>query len=174
MTAADKVPAPNASEEAKAAPEAPETDPVRRLVRWVALLCAALFAWYVASDHYTPYSDQARVDGYVVPIVPEVSGPVIEVAVEINQLVDAGQLLLKVDPRDYQLAVEAAEASLERAGQDVGADTADIAAAEARLADAKAQLANQRVQTSRRVRLEGLGVASETEADRARAHFKIN
>jgi len=171
MTAADDAPARNAGDETNAAPEAPQTDPVRRLVRRVALLCVALFVWYVASDHYTPFSDQARVDGYVVPVVPEVSGPVIEVAVEINQLVDAGQVLLKIDPRDYQLAVEAAEAGLERAGQDVGAGTADIAAAQARLADAKAQLANQRVQTARRVKLEGLGVASETEADRARAQL---
>jgi len=171
MMAADDAPAPNAGDEPNAAPEAPQTDPVRRLVRRVALLCAALFVWYVASDHYTPYSDQARVDGYVVPVVPEVSGPVIEVEVEINQLVDAGQLLLKIDPRDYQLAVEAAEADLERAGQNVGTGTAEIAAAQARLADAKAQLANQRVQTGRRIKLEGLGAASETEADRARAQL---
>ena len=88
----------------------------------------------MASDHYTPYSDQARVDGYVVPIVPEVSGPVVEVAVEFNQLVESGQLLLKIDSRDYELAVDAAEAGLERAGQNVGTSTADIASAQARLA----------------------------------------
>jgi multidrug resistance efflux pump len=134
-------------------------------------LCAVLFVWYVASDHYTPYSDQARVDGYVVPIVPEVSGPVVEVAVEFNQLVESGQLLLKIDSRDYELAVDAAEAGLERAGQDVGTSTADIASAQARLADAKAQLAIQRVQTDRRLKLEGLGAASEAEADRARAQL---
>jgi len=169
MTDTDNVATPNTGDETSAEPEAPQVDPVRRLVRRVALLCAALFVWYVGSDHYTPYSDQARVDGYVVPIVPEVSGRVLEVPVEINQLVDAGQLLLRVDRRDYELAVAVAEAGLERAGQDVGAGTAEIVGAQARLADAKAQLAHQRVQTKRRVMLEGLGVASETEADRARA-----
>jgi multidrug resistance efflux pump len=165
----DDAPASSSGDESKPAPETPPPDPVRRLVRRVAFLCAALFVWYVAADRFTPYTDQARVDGYVVPIVPEVSGRVIEVAVKINQPVDAGQLLLRIDPRDYQLAVDAAEADLERAGQDIGTGTADIAAAQARLADAKAQLANERVQADRRITLEGLGVASKTEADRARA-----
>ena len=159
----------SSGDEIDATAEVPQADPVRRLVRRVGLLCAVLFVWYVASDRHTPYSDQARVDGYVVPIVPEISGRVIEVAVDIDQLVDAGQLLLKIDPRDYELAIASAEAALERAGQDVGTGTAEIAGAQARLADAKAQLAHQRVQTDRRVMLEGLGVASETEADRARA-----
>jgi multidrug resistance efflux pump len=165
----DDAPVSSSSDESNTAPETLPADPVRRLVKRVALLCTALFIWYVAADRFTPYTDQARVDGYVVPIVPEISGPVIEVAVEINQLVDAGDLLLRIDPRDYQLAVEAAEADLERAGQDIGTGTAEIAAAQARLADAKAQLANERVQAGRRITLEGLGVASETEADRARA-----
>ena len=169
MTAADDDASPPADGEANAAGERQGADPVRRLVRRVALLCVVLFAWYVASDRFTPYSDQARVDGYVVPIVPEVSGRVIVVAVEINQLVDTGQLLLEIDPRDYQLAVADAEANLERSGQDIGTGTAEIAAAQARLADAKAQVELQRVQTERRIKLEGLGVSSATEADRARA-----
>jgi multidrug resistance efflux pump len=144
-------------------------DPVRRLIHRVAAVCAVLFVWYVTSDRWTPYTDQARVEGYVVPIVPEVSGQVVEVAVGNNQIVAAGDLLLRVDPLQYELAVDDAEADLEKAGQNVGVGTADIAAAQARVADAKAQLAHDRVQADRRITLENLGVASETEADRARA-----
>jgi multidrug resistance efflux pump len=171
MTASDDAEVPKDGPESNASADAAQVDPVRRLIRWAAILAVALFVWYLASDHYTPYTDQARVDGYVVPVVPEVSGRVIEVAVAINQLVDAGQLLLKIDPHDYELAVADAEAGLERAGQDVGAGTAEIAAAQARLADAKAQLETQRIQTDRRITLEGLGVASKSEADRARAQL---
>jgi multidrug resistance efflux pump len=144
-------------------------DPVRRLILRVTIVCALLFAWYVAADRSTPHSDEARVDGYVVPIAPEISGRVTRVAVENNQIVEAGDLLLGIDPLQYELAVRAAEADLERAGQTVGMGTADIAAAQARLADAKAQLAHDRVQAERRTTLEGLGVASKTDADRARA-----
>jgi multidrug resistance efflux pump len=144
-------------------------DPVRRLILRVAIVCVLLFAWYVAADRWTPHSDQARVDGYVVPIAPEVSGRVIRVVAGNNQIVEAGDLLLEIDPLQYELAVKAAEADLERAGQTVGMGTADIAAAQARLADAKAQLAHDRVQAERRTTLEGLGVASKTDADRARA-----
>jgi multidrug resistance efflux pump len=153
-----------ADEEAAAAP-----DPVRRLTRRVAIVCALLFLWYVTSDRWTPHTDQARVDGYVVPIAPEVSGRVTEVVVGNNQIVEAGDLLLKIDPFQYELAVTAAEADLEKAGQSIGMGTADIAAAQARLADAKAQLTHDRVEADRRITLEGLGVASKTEADRARA-----
>jgi multidrug resistance efflux pump len=150
---------------------APAPDPVRKLIRRVAIVCALLFAWYVASDRWTPSTDQARVDGYVVPITPEVSGRVLSVAVGNNQIVEAGDLLLEIDRLQYELAVQAAEADLEEAGQEVGAGTADIAAAQARLADAKAQLAHDRVQADRRTTLEGLGVASKTDADRARAEL---
>jgi multidrug resistance efflux pump len=146
-----------------------DADPARRLT-WI-LLCACLllFIWYVLGDRFTPYTDQARVDGYIIPIVPEVSGIVVKVEVDINEIVSAGDVLIQIDPRHYELAVEEAEAALERAGQDIGAGTADVSSAQAKLADAKAQLATERVQAARRIHLEKEGAASKAEADRARA-----
>jgi len=58
---------------------------VKRIIRITSIICALLFLWYVTSDRYTPYTDQARVKGYIVSISPEVSGKVVEVNVEQNQ-----------------------------------------------------------------------------------------
>ncbi len=96
-------------------------DPVRRLTRIVLGDCVVLFVWYVLADRFTPWTDQARVQGFIVPITPKVSGRVISVDVELNQPVKADQVVARIDPNDYQLALRRAASDLEQAGQEVGA-----------------------------------------------------
>ena len=62
-------------------------DPVRNFTRFVFLFLLILFAWYVLADRLAPWTDQARVQSFVVPITPKVSGKVKQVAVVDNQLV---------------------------------------------------------------------------------------
>ena len=57
-------------------------------------------------------TDDAQVDGRITQIAPRVSGPVIKVAVDNNIEVKAGDLLVQIDPRDYQVAVDRAKAEL--------------------------------------------------------------
>ncbi len=98
-------------------------DPVRWLTLFVLIFCIFLFVWYVAADRLAPWTDQARVQGFIIPITPEVSGEVIKVNVVADQIVKAGDLLLEIDPKDYEIAVRRAESDLELAGQDVGASS---------------------------------------------------
>ncbi len=49
-------------------------DPVARNTKIIGSIVAFLFVWYVAADRYAPWTDQARVQGFVVPISPKVSG----------------------------------------------------------------------------------------------------
>ena len=53
------------------APSAAENsnDPVKSLTRITLIIVAILFVWYVAADRVAPWTDQARVKAYVVPIV---------------------------------------------------------------------------------------------------------
>ncbi len=139
--ATDKQPEPSNDVEPEVAPVAPG-DPVRTASLSVALFVALVFVWYVFADRYAPWTDQARVEAFVVPITPEVSGDVIEVNVTTDQVVKSSELLARIDPREYQLAVQRAEANLEMAGQQTGADTAAVSAAEASVAEARAQSAN--------------------------------
>jgi len=123
----------------------------------------------VLTDRHTPYTDSARVNGFVVPIVAEVSGYLVEVQADPNAVVEPGALLARIDPSRYELAVEQATAALEMAGQEVGAGTASVETAQARLVAAKSSLDNVRVQAARILAVEKQGVVTRAQADDARA-----
>lgn len=166
--AEDKAPA----EDAPAQAAATAADPVRRVTLWVLGIAVVLFLWYVAADRYTPYTHQARVRGYVVPLAPQVSGVLTQVGVGINQLVAQGDVLALIDERNYELAVRRAEADLEQAGQTIGAGTEGIAAAQARVTEAKTKLAYDIRDAERTFELERHGVAPKKDADRSRTRIE--
>ena len=62
-------------------------DPVRWATLFVLIFCLFLFVWYVAADRLAPWTDQARVQGFIIPITPKVSGEVIKVNVVADQVV---------------------------------------------------------------------------------------
>ena len=68
------------------------------------------FAWnYLQSYEST---DDAQIDGHIDPLSSRINGTVIQVHPENNDRVKAGELLVEIDPRDYQIAVENAAANL--------------------------------------------------------------
>jgi membrane fusion protein, multidrug efflux system len=69
-----------------------------------------LFAWFHLATRES--TDDAQVDGHIISVAPRVPGTVTAVHVLDNQWVKAGDPLLKLDPRDYQLALERAQAEL--------------------------------------------------------------
>lgn len=76
-----------------------------------AATCLAFILW----KHYaqTPWTRDGRVRADVVQIAPDVSGPVISVAVRDNQWVNQGDVLYSIDPRWLKLAVASAQADVE-------------------------------------------------------------
>jgi len=62
--------------------------------------------------HNRQSTDDAQVDGHIVMLAPKVSGNVAEVLVSDNQVVKAGEVLVKIDPRDYQARLDQAQATL--------------------------------------------------------------
>jgi multidrug resistance efflux pump len=81
----------------------------------VVILLVILFslAWYLAADRFTPYTKQARVQGYVVGVAPKVAGIVTSVSVRNNQQVSEGQVLFQIDRDQYQIALRRAQSDLE-------------------------------------------------------------
>jgi len=146
-----------------------KSDKVKRVIQVTAVICAVLFLWYVTSDRYTPYSDQARVKGYIIPILPEVSGRIVAVNVEQNQPVAIGTVMIEIEKTRFELAVQEAEAALEIAGQDVGADTASVSAAQAGVVEAKANLDHIIVQSKRVFDLEKKRLIPVSDADKTRS-----
>src|SRR5438034_1755959 len=64
--------------------------------------------------YYAPWetTDDAQVDGYIYPVSSRISGYVTRVAVDDNQYVEAGTVLVQLDPKDYEVAVANAKATL--------------------------------------------------------------
>jgi len=57
-------------------------------------------------------TDDAQIDSHVTQVAARVGGTITQVAVDDNQLVEAGALLVQLDPRDYQVALDKAKAEL--------------------------------------------------------------
>ena len=113
---------------------------VNRGAGLVLALLVIILAWYIAADRLTPYTSQARVEGFVVGVAPKVAGLVTEVNIRNNQQVAVGEVLFVIDDSDYLIAVERAESELEKAQQQLAAGDAGVVAARAGL---DAALANQ-------------------------------
>ena len=152
---------------------------VRRVVLGVVIVLAitGFFVWrYLNSYEGT---DDAQVDGHINNVSARVSGYVLKVNVNDNQYVEKGAVLVEIDPRDYQVALERAKAELADAEataqamnlnvpvETIGTTTqvssseADLQVAQAGVAGAQGQL------NSARARLQ------EAEANNARAQADV-
>jgi membrane fusion protein (multidrug efflux system) len=118
-----------------------------RLVFTVAVLALAAWLgwkWWWGLSHV--YTDDAQVEGHIVPVLPKVGGFVADVKVIDNQAVKADDLLVRIDDRDYRAKLAQAEADLElalaaagREGQ-TGQAAAQVAAARAAAAAARSNV----------------------------------
>ncbi len=97
----------------------------------VLLGAVAAGAYYYWQSRYHESTDDAYVQGHPVSVSARVSGNVVTVHVKDNQRVPQGELLVEVDPRDYQIGLERAQAALQAAQADELKAAADVEAARA-------------------------------------------
>jgi len=84
---------------------------VRILVGVAVLLALGAGAWWwIAAGRES--TDDAQVDAHITPIAARIGGTVLHVPVEANQEVEAGAVLVEIDKRDYEVALERARAEL--------------------------------------------------------------
>ena len=152
-------------------PPSKPADPLRRWTLAIIVLCVLLFGWTLIADRLTPYTSDASVRTFVVRLRPEVSGKVIEVAVRDNQIVRTGDLVYRIDPAPFRIAVERAAAKLAAAGQAVGASTAAVDEAQAQLVQELAQRDNVREQAARVFELVRTGVYAKSKGDQAQSEL---
>src|SRR5437660_4372907 len=99
---------------------------VRRLfIGGGAVVLAAVFG-LLAYFHNRETTDDAQVDGHITPMASKVYGRVAQVLLEDNQPVKRGQVLVKIDPRDYQAALDQAKASLALAESEARSAGVDV------------------------------------------------
>ena len=121
-----------------------------RWIKWSMAGFAALFAYFLIADLLMPLTPQAMATRVVTKLAPQVSGKVIEVAVHNNQQVKKGDLLFRLDPAPFELAVEQARLALAQAEQQNSELDAALTAAVAEI-NAKETLASQKWREAERI-----------------------
>ena len=122
----------------------------------ILLIAGGLFYWH--STYYED-TDDAQINGHLIQISTRISGQVIQVKVDENQYVEKGAVIAELDPADYKVALENAEASLASAkaaavaagvnvpitsintGSTLRSSSADVSGAQAGVAQATSQVA---------------------------------
>jgi membrane fusion protein, multidrug efflux system len=84
----------------------------RGLLIVVVVLVVAIAAALWWHSTYSEDTDDAQVNGHLIQVSSRIGGQVAKVSVQENQLVNAGDTIAELDPRDYQVAVENAQAAL--------------------------------------------------------------
>ncbi len=105
-----------------------------RLILLFFILCAVIAGCtYLFLHRGEESTDDAAIDGHVITLSPKISGYVISLNIDDNQVVKAGDVLLEIDPTDYTIRRDHAQAALEAAeaaatGSIADADTTNISA----------------------------------------------
>jgi multidrug resistance efflux pump len=87
------------------------------LITLGAVAVAALLGWAAWQAYMAaPWTRDGTVRAYVVTMAPEVAGRIVKLAVEDNQFVHKGDTLFEIDPADYRIALEQAQAQAQRDG----------------------------------------------------------
>jgi membrane fusion protein (multidrug efflux system) len=108
----DQLSKPESSLSAESAAAAPRRSPVKfiALGMLMAAVAAGAWTWFHFRDRVS--SDDAQVDAHITAVAPKIPGNVLEVLVLDNQPVKAGDVLVRIDPRDYQARVDIARSTL--------------------------------------------------------------
>jgi membrane fusion protein, multidrug efflux system len=153
------------------------TDNSRRRRRWLTALAVVVLVagggygtyWYAVGRHFETTND-AYLGADSVTIAPKVAGYVAEVSVGDNQRVKAGDVLVRIDPRDYQTALASAAADLENARATAANIDAQLKEQQAAIAQAQAAVGFAEQESKRYADLARTGVGTaqrqqQTEAD---------
>jgi membrane fusion protein (multidrug efflux system) len=151
----------------------------RRYIVAVLVIIALAFAAKPALRYYrfmTTHvtTDDAYVDGTVDLISSRVAGNISQVYVQDNWIVKAGDLLVSLDPTDWEVRVERARANLNRARSMVDQEYAQLTEAEAGQHLAEAQLKQSETDYKRAKSLRTVGVVSQEFYDQSETAFRAS
>ena len=131
----------------------------------VPLLLAGGVGWYFYANAHYVSTDNAYVQQDKVSISAELTGRVVAVGVHENQPVKAGDLLFRIDPQPYQIAVQQAEAAIAAADVKVVGMETDLSTKGADISTARAGLAYSQEQYNREAELMRRGFSTRARMD---------
>jgi membrane fusion protein (multidrug efflux system) len=133
-------------------------------------------AWWMYAQQFET-TDDAAIEGHVIPISPQVPARVLAVHVLDNQLVKQGELLVELDPTDYNVALAQAQGTAQSLQGKLEEVTSEVAEAEAKqdeedaevsVAQANAQRAQSDFERFTKLSSGGSGAVSQQQLDNAR------
>jgi len=149
------------------------------LVVAVVVIAAIVVAWFATRGRVS--TDDAQIDAHILPVSARVGGTVVAVEVEDNRTVEAGTVLVRLDPTDYEVALRRAEAdraaaeaalSAARSGVPIASASSsgrlDAAEAEVRRAQAATAFADAALRAARARTREAQANADRATRDRER------
>jgi multidrug resistance efflux pump len=111
------------------------------LITLIVVAVALPLTWAMWNAYMeTPWTRDGTVRAYVVTVAPEIAGRIVELPVADNQFVHKGDLLMKIDPTNYQIAVNLSEAAVQQAEANIQNVDSQIAVQEAQIAANQAQV----------------------------------
>lgn len=153
--------------------EIPNGNPKRK--RWLLILLAvvvlaglASVAWQIIYGRWHEDTEDAYVNGNVVQITPQITGTVVSIGADDGDLVQKGQVLVKFDPSDADIALQQAEANLARTVRQVRGLFSNVDGYKADVAAKKVALAKAEADFKRRQNLANDGAISQEELAHAR------
>jgi multidrug resistance efflux pump len=128
----------------------------------IAALIGLSLILYFVGDRLTPYTSQARIQAFVVPVAAEVSGKVRKVYIRNNDEVQPGQPLFDIDADQYGIALQRSRADYDSIINSVNASAAAVDAARSslRAAEANRQMAEKDASRQERLHAEDPGAIS--------------
>ena len=133
-----------------------------------ALAAATWAAWWHLVGRWYESTDNAYVAGHVVQVTPQIAGTVVAIGADDTDRVQAGQVLVKLDPSDAQVALGQAEAQLAQAVREVRTLYTRNSSLEALQAQRASELAKAEEDLARRRPLASTGAVSKEDVEHAR------
>ncbi len=122
--------------------------------------------WYAVSGRYVT-TDNAYVKSDIVTVSTDVDGRVVSVEVSENQLVEQGEVLFRLDPEPFQIALAVADASILTVRHDIEASRAEFRQIEAEIDEAQERVGFYQQQALRQRELEERGIAAQVRLEEA-------
>ena len=139
-----------------------------RILGAVILVAAIVFGvWYVLASRWYEGTDDAYVNGNIVQITPQITGTVVSIGADDGDLVNKGDVLVKLDKADADVALEHAAANLANTVRKVRGLYSTVSGAQADVAVRQTALQKAKADYERRVNLASSGAISAEELSHA-------
>ena len=158
------------------------------LITGAIVLIAAVFVLFRYWDYLVnPWTRDGKVRANIIQVTPRVSGPIVNLPIQDNQFVRAGDILFEIDPRTYEAALARAKAQLDQTGQGVSAMEEQVEAARAQvqiaqgniqqaktgLAEAESQVYTNKREYERQQKMLPKGSTSQKAVDQAQTAYQV-